>query len=237
MSDGTRTRIYLKERHEKYNADWLNLSGFVQTMLDLLVVPDHEIPEDERPEMPLVPAPLSQVVDPTGADESNPLSDTDPETGDIKMDQTEAARLVLAAAAGLNSPGTEDPAFGSQSEGQFAENPGDLSAYHLGISRRMATREEGDSIPALIVPFDVTGEGLAPEPTPPSVATEEAPEHAEGRETVNGHVLADSEKERNGRGDGRGDTATGQAEDDGETGTAPAADSDPQESTEPVQQE
>jgi hypothetical protein len=228
MTDGSRTRIYLKPRHEKYNTPWLNLSGFVQTMLDLLVVPEEEIPEDERPEMPMVPAPLSQAVSAGTESEANPLSETD--AAPAEMDQTEAARLVLAATAGLNNHNAKDPGFSGDNTVDFADKESGFADYQLGISRRLASRGPDDPIPAFVVPFDPSGEGLTPDEvdeSPPSVAGDEPPPHAEGRETAGGHVLAESEEEPGGGrttevasdGGAEGDAEAAEPSDSSDTGT------------------
>jgi len=58
-----RKRISLKDRHVPYvEAKWFDCSGFVQTMLDLLVVPSEEIPDDDAPRFPCIPAPASREV-------------------------------------------------------------------------------------------------------------------------------------------------------------------------------
>jgi hypothetical protein len=226
MTDGSRTRIYLKPRHEKYNTQWLNLSGFVQTMLDLLVVPEEEIPEDERPEMPMVPAPLSQAVNAGTESEANPLSETDASLAE--MDPTEASRLVLAAAAGINNHDAKDPGFSGDNTVDFADKESGFDDYQLGISRRLASRGPDDPIPAFIVPFDPSGEGLTPDETgesPPSVADDESPPHADGRETAGGHVLAENDGATNGSSptevasDGGDDADVTESPESGGTGT------------------
>jgi hypothetical protein len=92
-----RKHVTLEERHKEYcEAPWFNVSGFVRTMLDLLIIPDEEIPDDEQPEMPMIPAPLETMAGGEGA---------------VSEQREEMVRLALAAAVDQSQQSGDQPLF------------------------------------------------------------------------------------------------------------------------------
>lgn len=140
-----RTRVTIRDRHERYvEANWFSLSGFLQEMLDLLVVPPEEIPEDERPDVPLVPTPLSRAV---------------------HLTETPAANDDVAEVVRRRYPSADARAA---SLALLAEQQGE--EFNAGVSAELAGETPTDeslpdgAVPAFVMPISEANGSASPSP-------------------------------------------------------------------------